>query len=170
MIQDLLEQAVKRQREAPGTTYVGSVLQHMVGAKLELALPEIHIEHHGSSVADAVSARSGDFVIDDAAIHCTTAPTEALLSKCQDNLHAGVRPIILTTGRGIGAAEVLAENRGILGRVEIMDAVQFLAANLYELSFFKTAQRRITIEKLVERYNEIVEANESDPSLKIAVS
>jgi hypothetical protein len=169
MIQDLLDQAVKRQREAPGTTYVGAVLQHMVGAKLTLALPEITIAHHGFAVADAVSARSGDFVIDDAAIHCTTAPTEALLAKCRANLQASVRPIILTIGKGMEAAEVMAETKGIAGRVEIMDAIQFLAANLYELSLFKTSERRITIEKLVERYNQIVDAHEPDPSLKISI-
>jgi len=169
MLQDLLDQAVKRQRESPGTTYVGAVLQHMVGAKLELALPEIEISHHGFSVADSVSARSGDFVIDDAAIHCTTAPTEALLEKCRNNLQASVRPIILTIGKGMEAAEVMAETKGISGRVEILDAIQFLAANLYELSLFKTSERRITIERLTERYNEIVDANEPDPSLKISL-
>lgn len=134
MVQDLLDQAVKRQRESLGTTYVGAVLQHMVGAKLSLVLADTTIEHHGFSVADAVSARAGDFVIDDAVIHCTTAPTEALLSKCRDNIQAGMRPIILTVGRGVEATEVLAENKGISERVEIMDAVQFLATNLYELS------------------------------------
>jgi len=169
MIQDLLDQAIKRQREAPGTTYIGAVLQHFVGAKLTLALPEIEIKHHGFSVADAVSSRSGDFVIDDVAIHCTTAPTEALLSKCQANLQASVRPIILTISKGVEAAEVMAETKGIAGRVEIMDAIQFLTTNLYELSLFRTSERRVTIEKLIEKYNEIVEQCEPDPSLRIAV-
>lgn len=169
MIQDLLDQAVKRQRESPGTTYVGAVLQHMVGAKLTLALPEISIIHHGFSVADAASARSGDFVIDDVAIHCTTAPTEALLAKCEANLQASVRPIILTVGRGMEAAELMAETKGIAGRVEIMDAIQFLAANLYELSLFRTSERRITIGRLAEQYNQIIEGHEPDPSLKISV-
>jgi hypothetical protein len=169
MLDDLLGQALKRQRESPGTTYVGAVLQHMVGAKLVLAMPEVTIEHHGFSVADAVSSRSGDFVIDDVAIHCTTAPTEALLDKCCANLQSSVRPIILTVGKGLGAAEVMAETKGISGRVEIMDAIQFLAANLYELSLFATSKRRITIEKLVEQYNVIVDANEPDPSFRVSL-
>jgi hypothetical protein len=170
ILEDLLEQAVKRQKESPGTTYIGAVLQHLVGAKLSLALPQVAIEHHGFSVADTVSGRSGDFVIDDTAIHCTTAPTEALLLKCQVNIQAGLRPLVLTVGRGVEAAEVLAENKGIAGRVEIIDAVQFLATNLYEFSCFNDSQRRVTMEKLAARYNEIVNAEESDPSLRIAVS
>lgn len=167
MLRNLLDQAIERQRKSPGKTYVGAVLQHLVGAKLELALPEVKITHNGFSVADAVSDRSGDFVIDDAIIHCTTAPTEALLQKCKANLQSGKRPIILTISKMIGAAEGAAESLGIDGRVEIMDALQFLAANLYEMSLFKAAQRKITIEKLVEKYNEIVSGHESDASLRI---
>lgn len=167
IIQDLLAQAKKRQQASSGTMYQGAMLQHLVGAKLELALPDVTIEHNGFSVADAVSDRSGDFMIDDAIIHCTTAPTEALLQKCKANLQSGKRPIILTISKMIGAAEGAAESLGIDGRVEIMDALQFLAANLYKMSLFKAAQRKITIEKLVEKYNEIVSEHESDASLRI---
>lgn len=170
VLRNLLDQAIERQRKSPGKTYIGAVLQHLVGAKLELALPEVSITHNGFSVADAVSDRSGDFVIDDVIIHCTTAPTEALLKKCKTNLQSGKRPIILTISKMIGAAEGAAENLGIDGRVEIMDALQFLAANLYEMSLFKAAQRKITVEKLVEKYNEIISAHESDASLRIDFS
>jgi hypothetical protein len=169
MFQDLLDQALKRQRESTGTSYQGAVLQHLVGAKLTLALPKVNVVHHGFSVADSVSARSGDFVIDDTALHCTTAPGELLLKKCSKNLRSGVRPIILTTGKGVSAAEVLAESEGILGRVEIMDAVQFLATNLYELSLFKTSERDVTIEKLIAEYNKIIDEHEPDKSLKIVM-
>ncbi|WP_267877800.1 DUF4928 family protein [Massilia oculi] len=168
VIRNLLDQALNRQKKSPGKTYVGAVLQHLVGAKLELALPELEIVHNGASVADMVSSRSGDFVLDNAIIHCTTAPAEALLRKCQANLQAGLHPIILTTANKISVAEGLAENIGIEGRVEIMDALQFLAANLYEMSLFKGSDRRITVVRLVEKYNEIVAKHEADPSLRIA--
>ncbi|MDY7575316.1 DUF4928 family protein [Actimicrobium sp. CCI2.3] len=114
-----------------------------------------------------MSARSGDFVIDNAVIHCTTAPSEALLRKCEANIKAGQHPIILTIAKMIGAAEGLAENAGIEGRVEVMDALQFLAANLYEMSLFKGADRKITVIRLIEKYNEIVPAHEADVSLRI---
>lgn len=167
VIRNLLDQALQRQKKSPGKTYVGAVLQHLIGAKLELALPELEIGHNGASVADTVSSRSGDFVIDNAIIHCTTAPSEALMRKCQANLQAGQHPIILTIGKMIGAAEGLAENVGIDGRVEVMDALQFLAANLYEMSLFKAADRKITVVKLIEKYNEIVAVHEADASLRI---
>ena len=167
VIRNLLDQALERQKKSPGKTYVGAVLQHLVGAKLELAMPEITIGHNGASVADTVSSRSGDFVIDNAIIHCTTAPSEALMRKCQANLQAGQHPIILTIAKMIGAAEGLAENFGIDGRVEVMDALQFLAANLYEMSLFKAADRKVTVVKLIEKYNEIILKHEADLSLRI---
>ncbi|MEB0135708.1 DUF4928 family protein [Actimicrobium sp. CCC2.4] len=168
VIRNLLDQALERQKKSPGKTYVGAVLQHLVGAKLELALPALKITHNGASVADAVSARSGDFVIDNAIIHCTTAPSEALMRKCEANLKAGQHPIILTIAKMIGAAEGLAENAGIEGRVEVMDALQFLAANLYEMSLFKAADRKVTVIRLIEKYNQIVAAHEADASLRIS--
>lgn len=167
VLRNLLDQAIERQRKSPGKTYIGAVLQHLVGAKLELAMPKVQISHNGFSVADSVSDRSGDFVIDDTIIHCTTAPTEALLKKCKANLQSGRRPIILTLAKMTGAAEGMAETLGIDGRVEIMDALQFLAANLYEMSLFKASQRKITMERLAKKYNEIISEYESDASLRI---
>lgn len=169
IIQDLLAQAKKRQQESTGTMYQGAVLQHLVGAKLELAMPEIVIGHNGFSVADAVSDRSGDFVIDDSIIHITTSPGEAVVRKCQRNLESGARPIILTLAEGVTVAKVLASNAGLSGRIDIMDAEQFLAANLHELSLFKASAHRLTLEKLVEVYNRIIADNETDPSLRIVM-
>lgn len=167
IIQDLLAQAKKRQQESTGAMYQGAVLQHLVGAKLELALPELSIEHHGFSVADAVSARSGDFVIDHTIVHITTAPSEAVIRKCQRNLEAGCKPIVLTLADGVTVAKALANNAGLVGQIDIMDAEQFLAANLHELSLFNISARLTTLEKLVRTYNQIVDDNETDPSLRI---
>jgi hypothetical protein len=37
---ELIEAAFARQRECPGTMIAGAVIQHLVGAELEIALPE----------------------------------------------------------------------------------------------------------------------------------
>ena len=63
IVADLIEAAFARQRECPGTMITGAVMQHLVGAKLELALPDEVLEHHGFSVADSPSDRKGDFLI-----------------------------------------------------------------------------------------------------------
>jgi hypothetical protein len=167
IIHDLLSQAKQRQQESSGTMYQGAMLQHLVGAKLMLALPTVKIEHHGSSVADEVSERSGDFVIDNTVIHITTSPGEAIIQKCQRNLEAGIRPLILTLGDGVAVAKVLARNAGLTDRIDIMDAEQFLTTNLYELSLFNVSSRSPTFGRLIDEYNRIVSEHESDPSLRI---
>jgi len=80
VVRDLLNQAEEHQKRDAGTMFLGAVLQHLVGAKLELVLGH-EIEAHGAFVADAVTDRQGDYQIGDVVIHVTTYPGEALLRK-----------------------------------------------------------------------------------------
>lgn len=168
IVHDLLLQAKKRQQDNPGTTYVGTVLQHLVGAKLDLILPdERKVCHHGASVADASTDRPGDFVIDNVALHVTAAPTEALMRKCKNNIDYGMRPIIVTTLESRPAMESMAKGVEIDSRVDIIDAEQFIATNIFEWSCFSEASRKNEVARLLRQYNRIVEACETDPSLII---
>jgi len=169
IVDDLLAQAIKRQQESGGTMFAGAILQHLVGAKLAIILGDEHVTRHGSSVADESSSRSGDFVIEDVSIHVTTAPSEALISKCLENLNSGLRPLVITTSHSLAGAQSLAEIKGIGQRVDIIEASQFLATNFYEWSRFKPAARKISVEKLVAKYNEIVSESETDPGLRIGL-
>lgn len=168
VIRDLLAQARKRQDDAAGTMFVGAMLQHLIGAKLALALPDVDIEHHGFSVADSPGGRSGDFEIGSASLHVTTAVGEAVIRKCVANLAAGRRPIIITMHDMLPAADVFAGVQGIADQLDVLDAEQFLVANLHELCGFSSNRHRVTVESLIDKYNEIVGANETDPSLRIS--
>lgn len=168
VIRDLLMQAKKRQDESGGMMYVGAMLQHLVGAKLELALPDENIVHHGFAVADAPGARSGDFEIGNAALHVTTTPGEAVMRKCAANLEGGRHPIVITLHDMLPAADAFASARGIADKLDVLDAEQFIVANLHELGGFRSSERRVTVEALVDRYNAIVARHETDPSLRIA--
>jgi hypothetical protein len=170
VVRDLLAQARKRQDEGSGTMFVGAMLQHMVGAKLELALPDITIEHNGFSVADVAGGRAGDFDIGSAALHVTTTPGEAVIRKCKANLAAGRYPVIITFHDMLPAADAFALHAGIADQLDVLDAEQFIVANLHELAGFRSDQRRVTVEALVDKYNAIVGANETDPSLTISRS
>ena len=169
VLADLLAQAKKRQSEGTGTMVIGAVLQHLVGAKLELALPGVQIAHHGFSVADNSSQRQGDFAIDDSVLHVTTSPSEALMRKCQDNLRQGLRPVVITRAQGVPVARGLATNLGIEDQLELLEAEQFLSANLHEMALFRPAARHATLTSLIETYNRIVEKHETDPSLRIVI-
>jgi hypothetical protein len=167
LVRDVIAQAEERQRNTPGMQYAGAVLQHLIGAKLDCALGAGSFEHNSFSTSDAQSGRNGDFFIGDVAIHVTTAPGEAVIGRCRDNLDNGHRPIIVTTSRGVTVAEGLSENAGLGERIDVFEVEQFVALNLYELGKFAAEGRRVAVVDVVMRYNEIVEEVETDPSLKI---
>ncbi|BCH63260.1 hypothetical protein RvVAT039_04760 [Agrobacterium vitis] len=165
-IRDLFSQAIARQREVRGTMYAGAVMQHLVGAKLD-HITKGAMVHHGFSVADAPSNRSGDFLLGDVAIHVTTAPGEALIRKCQGNLSTGLRPLIITTEDGVGGAKALSKQAGVDDRLDVIEIEQFIATNIYEWSAFEQDARPTTVQEIIERYNRIIADAESDPSLRI---
>ena len=101
LVGELIAAAIDRQDQCPGTMIAGAVMQHLVGAKLSIALPDVSITHHGFSVADESSSRCGDFLVGDTAIHVTTAPSEALIQKCCQNLEANLRPLIITVENAV---------------------------------------------------------------------
>ena len=169
VVRDVLGQAVERQKEVPGMNCAGAVLQHLVGAKLDCALKSVKVEHRSFSTADAPGDRAGDFSIGDVAIHVTTTPGEAVIERCLENLNGGYKPILVTIRRGVAFAEELADNKGLAERIDIFEIEQFVVLNLYEWGAFEEKGRRLAIDDLVRRYNEIIEEVETDLSLKIAI-
>jgi hypothetical protein len=164
---DLIEQAHEVQKHGGGTNYVGAMLQHLVGAKLDLIIGPDKVEHHGFAVADHSTERKGDFHVGSAAIHVTTHPSEALVRKCGDNLRDGFTPVIVTIGDGVTGATFLLKNAGLTDRVDVLDGLQFLTANVLEHSSFSAAKCKVTLKSILARYNGIVGACETDPSLLI---
>lgn len=167
LLRDLISQAVERERQTSGNRYAGPVLQHLIGAKLDVRLGSGHVQHHGASTSDASTGRVGDFVLGSVAIHVTTHPALHVIGRCQENIAAGIRPILITLFDQVERARVLADERGILDALEIFAAEDFLASNLHELGAFEDSKRRDATEALIARYNEIVEEKETDPSLRI---
>jgi hypothetical protein len=166
-LDELFEQARKRQKQNPGTQYLGTMLQHLVAAKLSIILPQEKFQIHGASVADSPTERSGDFVINNTIIHCTTAPGEPLIQKCKANIRRGCLPVIITIFDRIKNACDLAADADISGRIEVWDIQQFLSTNINEHGLFDEQIRTAKLADIIERYNRIIDENETDPSLKI---
>jgi hypothetical protein len=167
---ELFEQAKKRQKQNSGTQYLGTVLQHLVAAKLLAILPRDKFEIHGASVADSQTERNGDFVINNTIntiIHCTTAPGEPLIQKCKANIRSACLPVIITIFDRVKTAYDLTTDAGIFGRVEIWDIQQFLSTNINEHGLFDEQKRTTKLADIIERYNQIIDEKETDPSLKI---
>jgi hypothetical protein len=167
VVGDVIAQAADRQKTTPGVYYAGAVLQHLVGAKLDCALGKGRFEHNSFSTADAPGGRAGDFLLGDVAIHVTTSPGEAVIGRCRENLSDGYRPILVTLQKGLSVAEGLATNAGLGDRIDIFEIEQFVALNLYELGKFGADGRKTAVTEMLERYNQIVDEFETDPSLKI---
>ncbi len=161
----VLEAARERQKEMPHVNVEGTVLQHLVGAKLSLALGMKDMKYHKASEADL--GRAGDFELADSVIHVTTAPGENLFAKCKRNIQAGLRPIVVCPHEKTEGATMLADNAGIKDRVEVYNAEGFISMNVNELAQFKGERLRTTVGDLLNRYNEIVENTENDTSLRI---
>lgn len=192
MVRDLLEQAEERQRQSSGTNFVGTVMQHLVGAKLECVLsgdavehsrfstagsqavsrasPESGpstVEHFSASAADAQAGRPGDFHVGDVAIHVTAAPGEAVVDRCRQNLDRGLRPVLVTVPDRVPVAEAFSRDAGIEDRIDIFEIEQFIALNLYEIGVFEAKRRELAVRQLVNAYNSVIERAETDPSLRI---
>jgi hypothetical protein len=166
-LDELFEQARNRQKQNPGTQYLGTMLQHLVAAKLSIILPSEKFEIHGASVADSPTERNGDFVINNTIIHCTTAPGEPLIQKCKANIRGGCLPVIITIFDRVKNAYDLAADAEISSRVEVWDIQQFLSTNINEHGLFSERQRTTKLADIIERYNQIIDEKETDPSLKI---
>jgi hypothetical protein len=75
--------------------------------------------------------------------------------------------MLVTLQKGLIVGEGLASNVGLADRIDIFEIEQFVTLNLYELGKFAADGRKTAVTDLVDRYNEIVEEFETDPSLKI---
>ncbi|HEL3200033.1 TPA: DUF4928 family protein [Stenotrophomonas maltophilia] len=169
----LTGQAEARQKEAGGTMFLGTMMQHLVGAKLQTVLPEedkAKVIHHGSNQSDQKPDRHGDFDLEDVAIHVSTAPSESLVRKCGENLGKGKRPVIITTRKGLATAEGLLENAGLADRVDVVEFEQFIATNVFEFGRFTSEGRRDIFQRIVDAYNDVVDKHETDPSLRIEMT
>lgn len=167
VVRDIMTQAQERQRKSSGVYQVSAVLQHLVGAALECMLVTGKCAHNTFSTIDAPGAGGAAFFLGDVAIYVTASPGEAIIAGCGENISEGFRPIVVTLPRGLLAAEGLAENVGLGDRIDIFDIEQFVTCNLYRWAKFGRQGYKTAITNLVNRYNEIVETVETDPSLKI---
>jgi hypothetical protein len=81
-----------------------------------------------------------------------------------------MKPVIITTHRGAVVAEELAKQADMADRLDVFEAEQFIAGNLYEIGKFAQVGRQATAKQLISEYNTIVEECETDPSLRIDVA
>lgn len=145
----------------------GAVLQHLVGAKLELRFPSIEIGRDKANTADQQTDREGDFQVGTTAFHVTASPMEKLIERCKDNIVSGIRPALVVPEARVSAARQLAEVAGISDQVSVIEAESFIGTNIEEIAKYDTDGIKEGLARLVRRYNERIAAIEPDLSLRI---
>lgn len=171
LIRVLIQQGENRELGMRRSNQLRALLQHLIGAKLEILLSKqpVTVQHRKATFVNRPTHRVGDFVINKMAIHVSTFPIPSLLEKCKANLLRGYYPIIITPAKRVLAAQIFAKDLQVYEQVDIFSAEEFLATNLYISSGFKAEERSLTIEHLINRYNEIIDACEADRGLKIVI-
>ena len=164
VIGQLLDVASRR-----GGNATGAVAQHIVGAALRLRHPDMQVENHSYTTADEQTGRLGDFVVNDAVLHVTTAPSESLMHKCGRNLALDRLPIVLTLPERVAAAAGLAANFDIADLLLVRDLVAFVADSVDASAHYRRTEMSQDLRDLLDTYNSRVSAAEPDPSLQVEI-
>ncbi|EOI3502838.1 DUF4928 family protein [Cronobacter dublinensis] len=162
VVGDILKAAAERSDKP-----TGAVLQHLIGAKLQLRFPSIKIGSDRANAADLHTDREGDFQVGTTAFHVTTAPMEKLISRCVENKRAGYRPVILTLESKVIAARQMADNVGMSDQIAVQAAETFIGTNIEEISVYDGDKIREGLARLIRTYNARINAIEIDKSLMI---
>lgn len=162
-IDALLITARGRRDPITGESQLPLIMWHLVAAVLRM---------RGRLDHAAIASRPPESAIriGNAIIHVTNCPEWPLLHQCFAESDQGLRPLVISSLAGAAQTDALAQEVGMGRKIEVLDITQFLVANMLEWTGFDGNQRRTTFEELITRYNAIVEACETDPSLKIEVA
>lgn len=147
----------------------GVVEQHLVGAKLARRFKGMDIPNYPAHAADRQTERAGDFAISQLVYHVTAVPSRGVLQKCAKNISAGLHPILLIPREQNAKAQILAQDEGIHGDLDIISIEDFVALNIIELATEENKDFFSVLKEIVELYNKRLSAVETDLSLQIEV-
>ena len=151
----------------------GAVLQHLVGAKLEMryrSQPEINIAHHSSATADLQTNRLGDFDIGNSVIHVTKSPTVDHFQKAYQNAKSGRTVYVLIPENKLGMTAATVDiDSSYKSKVNVYSIEQFITQNIDELSLFRKEISLVSLLDMLKIYNQLVQEYENDNSLKIVL-
>ena len=146
----------------------GQVAQYLVGAKLQLRFPEDQIGNESYSTADEQLGRPGDFLVGDTAFHVTVAPMSGVYDRCKQNLNDGYRTFLLVPENSTIGARQNAEATAP-GQIAVESIESFVAQNVEELFSFSKNEISRGFRRLLETYNERVDAVEADKSVLVEI-
>jgi hypothetical protein len=159
IINNLIEESLRQGKSGP-------VVQHLVGAKLELHFPEIDVSNECASAADIQTHRPGDFLIGNTVFHVTVAPMHPVYLKCQHNISQGYSPFLLIPDKLLIGTRQFADQH-CEGQITVESIESFVSQNIYEISVFTKDNLVTSFKELIHIYNRRVDEVETDKSLMI---
>jgi hypothetical protein len=107
--------------------------------------------------------------VGDTIIHVTVAPMPAVLEKCRRNLNAGFRANLLVPDDRLQAARQMAATLDLSELVGVLSLEGFVGQNIEEMGEFSKASVAAHLRRVLETYNERVEAVETNRALLIEI-
>lgn len=147
----------------------GVVEQHLIGATLQCYHSNIFVDNFPGHAADFQTGRVGDFLIGASVYHVTAAPTPAVIQKCSDNTKSSLHPILLVPSEIVSKAKSFAEYTGVQKQITVVAIENFIAIHIIEMANWHQVEFSKIFQKIIEIYNQRIEAVETDMSLKIDV-
>jgi hypothetical protein len=160
-VRDILDSARAVGKEGP-------VAQYLIGAKLALRFPDFDVRNDSASTQDEVSGSPGDFLVNDTTFHVTVAPNPGHYEKCRRNLEAGYGVYLLVPDRVLIGARQNTEQLAP-GQISTQSIESFVSQNIEELAEFARGEIVSGFRRLLDKYNERVDAVEADKSMLIEI-
>jgi hypothetical protein len=144
------------------------VLCYLVKATLECAMSDPAAGAIAPSEATA-SLQTRDLMMNDTVLHCTAAPHQ-LVGRCTTEVTRRLWPVIVTTANRTVLTTELTDVPELADRVGVWTIEQLVATTIAEQTHFEETRREALITDIITRYNQLVDANGTDPSLRIEFS
>ena len=161
-IHNLLEEARKSGRE-------GECAHHLIGASLQMTFPDVAMKNSSYNRASYNMGKPGDFLVGDTAFYVTVSPYIGIFETYRQNLENGYRIYLLVPEKALAGSRQNAELMGMGEHITVQSIESFVGQNMDELSYFKRDKKKNGFRRLLETYNDRVNAAETDKSMLIEI-
>lgn len=141
---------------------------HLIGASLQNAFPDIEIYEKPYNIDPDEMEAPRTFSIGDTFFYVSSTPLKEVLENCRQDLEDGYSVYLLVPERVLAAARLNAELMAP-GRITAESIESFVGQTTEELSSFLRDKLKTGFRRLLETYNERVDAAETDRSMLVEI-
>jgi hypothetical protein len=168
-LNDLILQADELLAKQSLLPFASLVLRHLAVASVSVTTPGLWIDDGPIlwNLDETISAAT--LRIGRTTLYCTHCPGDFVMLACLVDIRDGVRPIVVTHGKGVVVAELYADKFGISDELDALDSVQFVSGRIHIASQFEAAPQRQLQLEMAGAYNKRVKDSEYQGELQVRV-